>query len=52
MQTGIHRFYLNRPISGIIWLLTGGLFGIGWLIDLCLIPGMVEEENIRYQQFA
>ena len=45
---GIHRFYLGRPISGIIWLLTVGVFGIGWLIDICLIPGMVEDYNHRY----
>jgi TM2 domain-containing membrane protein YozV len=46
---GIHRFYLNRPVSGIIWLLTGGLCGLGWCIDLCLIPMMVDEENAMLQ---
>jgi TM2 domain-containing membrane protein YozV len=44
------RFYLNRPISGVVYLLTGGLLGIGWLIDICLIPGIVDEENIQYNQ--
>ncbi len=42
---GVHRFYLNRPLSGIIYLLTGGIFGIGFIIDICLIPVMVEDEN-------
>jgi TM2 domain-containing membrane protein YozV len=42
---GIHRFYLGRPVSGVIWLLTGGLFGIGWLVDVVLTAMMVEEEN-------
>lgn len=37
--------YLGRWITGIIWLLTGGLLFIGQLIDLFLIPGMVEQEN-------
>lgn len=44
---GVHRFYMGRPISGIIWLFTLGLFGFGQLIDLFLIPGMAKERN-RY----
>jgi TM2 domain-containing membrane protein YozV len=42
---GIHRFYLGRPGTGLLWLFTFGLLGIGQLVDLFLIPGMVEEEN-------
>lgn len=45
---GIHRFYLGKPISGLIWLFTWGLFGIGQLFDLLLIPEMVERKNLRY----
>ena len=33
---GVHRFYLGRWGSGLLWLFTGGLFGIGWLIDILL----------------
>ncbi|KAL9648866.1 hypothetical protein ABK040_003796 [Willaertia magna] len=43
---GLHRFYLNQPLLGIVWLLTGGLCGIGQLIDLCLIPGIVDSCNL------
>jgi len=38
--TGSHRFYFGKPISGAIWFFTFGLCGIGWLIDLFLIPSM------------
>lgn len=44
---GIHRFYLGKVISGIIWLCTGGLFGLGWLYDFCTLNEQVDEENRR-----
>ena len=46
--TGAHRFYYGRPITGIIWMLTLGLCGIGWIIDLFLIPGMDRSADRRY----
>lgn len=42
---GLHRFYLGKPVSGIIWFLTFGGFFIGQIIDLFLIPRMVQERN-------
>ena len=46
---GAHRFYYGRPISGTIWFFTLGLLGIGWLIDLFLIPEMDREADRRYE---
>ncbi|MDJ0592536.1 MAG: NINE protein [Pleurocapsa sp. MO_226.B13] len=45
----MHRFYLGKPISGLIWFFTWGLFGMGQIFDLLLIPGMVEEKNFEYR---
>ena len=34
---GIHRFYVGKSGTGILYLFSCGLFGIGWIIDIILI---------------
>ena len=46
--SGAHRFYYGRQITGIIWLFTCGLFLIGWIVDLFLIPSMDRSADRRY----
>ncbi len=45
---GAHRFYYGRPISGTIYFFTFGLFFIGWIVDLFLIPSMERDADFRY----
>jgi TM2 domain-containing membrane protein YozV len=48
--TGSHRFYYGRPISGSIWFLTLGLLGVGWIIDVFLIPSMDRDADLRFDK--
>jgi TM2 domain-containing membrane protein YozV len=47
---GGHRFYFGRPITGTIWFFTLGLLGVGWIIDLFLIPGMERSAGRKYRR--
>ncbi len=49
---GLHRFYMGKWVSGLIWLFTFGLLGIGQFIDLFLIPSMTTNANrgVRFEQ--
>jgi TM2 domain-containing membrane protein YozV len=44
---GIHRFYIGKWLTGILYLVTGGLFGIGLLYDLWTLNGQISEINAR-----
>ena len=46
--SGAHRFYYGKPITGSIWFCTLGLLGVGWIIDLFLIPSMDREADRVY----
>ena len=47
--TGSHRFYFGKPISGTVYFFTLGLLGVGWLIDLFLIPSLDRQANLRFR---
>ena len=46
--TGSHRFYYGKPFMGTIYFFTFGILGIGWLIDLFLIPHMDRQADLRF----
>ncbi len=47
---GAHRFYFGRPVSGTIYLFTFGLLGIGWIVDLFLMPSLEASADRRYYE--
>ena len=44
---GLHRLYNGKVGTGLLWFCTFGLFGVGQLVDLFLIPNMVEDYNAK-----
>jgi hypothetical protein len=42
---GLHRFYARKPLSGSLWLFSLGFCGIGQLVDLFVIPELIEQAN-------
>jgi TM2 domain-containing membrane protein YozV len=44
---GVHRIYMGKYGTGILYLLTWGLFGIGQFVDLFRMKSLVKDANIR-----
>lgn len=44
---GGHRFYLRRPGTGFLWMVTLGLFLVGWIVDAFRLNTMVRKVNFR-----
>lgn len=47
---GAHRFYYGKQLTGTLWFFTLGLFFIGWIVDLFLIPSMDREADRKYKE--
>ena len=46
---GLHRFYLGKIGTGLLWFFTLGLFGIGWIVDGFTLGNQVEYANLKKQ---
>jgi TM2 domain-containing membrane protein YozV len=46
--TGAHRFYFGKPLTGTLWFFTLGLLGVGWLVDVFLMPSLEGSAEARY----
>jgi hypothetical protein len=44
---GIHHFYLGKIGRGLLWLFTGGLLGVGVIIDIFTLPAQTRTVNAR-----
>jgi len=45
-EFGIHRFYVGKIGTGLLWLISSGFLGVGWIIDLVMIiAGTFEDKN-------
>lgn len=44
---GIHRFYMRKWITGILYFLTGGLFLVGYVYDYWTLNSQIDEINAR-----
>jgi TM2 domain-containing membrane protein YozV len=42
---GVHKFYVGKIGMGILYIFTGGIFLIGWIIDLFTLPSQVRRFN-------
>lgn len=46
---GLHRFYMRKWVSAIIYFFSGGLLGIGIIYDFWTLNEQITEINKRYQ---
>ena len=44
---GGHRFYLGKIGTGVLFALTGGVFLVGWVVDLFTLSGQIKQVNAQ-----
>jgi len=42
---GLHRMYMGRWVSGLLWFATGGLCLVGQIVDLFMMSRMLQDAN-------
>lgn len=47
---GVHRFYMGKIVTGVIYLLTGGILGIGVIYDILTLNTQVADQNALYRE--
>jgi TM2 domain-containing membrane protein YozV len=47
---GVHRFYQGKIFTGLIYLCTGGLLGVGWMYDFWTLNQQVHDVNVDLSQ--
>lgn len=46
---GLHHFYLRRYGFGVLYFMTFGLLGVGWVFDWFRLPHLVKEANKKIE---
>jgi|SRR6185312_3838268 len=44
---GVHRFYMGKWFTGLLYLASVGLFGLGYLYDLCTLNQQISMINTQ-----
>ena len=47
---GLHHFYLKRPFYGLTYLMTGGLAGVGVIVDLFRLPTILKRSKVEAKE--